>query len=88
MLPDGPAAHPAAGTDVVRSLLNHTAEPEPLSRPIGNADYIARLKRAGLSADQVVSALLHEFRIDPHGAGRARELYAAAPEAPRFDGVP
>ncbi|WP_395729485.1 hypothetical protein [Nakamurella sp.] len=38
----------------------------------------------GLSEDQAIAVLLHEGRIDPYGATRARQQYAAAPEAPSF----
>lgn len=48
------------------------------------AQYVATLKRTGLSEDQAVAVLLHEFRIDPHGAARARQQYAEAPPPPTY----
>ena len=43
---------------------------------------VAQFKRAGLDANQVVAVLLHRGEIDPHGAGRTRQLFAAAPAPP------
>lgn len=64
---------------------NRTLTPVDASRRARWPDLPARVapfKRAGLDADQVVAVLLHRGEIDPHGAGRARQLFAAAPTPP------